>query len=65
MSNVQVKVPTSGPEYSWNPGPHYLVDDDDNVVGVIPATKEVPISQQEFTKVSNIRIYSHIEEMRR
>lgn len=43
--------------YSFYPGPHYLVDDDGNIVGCFLAVKEVPLSKQKFTKVNNIQWY--------
>jgi len=43
--------------YSWYPGLHYLVDDDGNVVGVFPAIKEVPLSEQKWTEVKNITFW--------
>lgn len=52
------KVPDWGePQYSWRPGPHYLIDDDGNVVGCFPAIKEPLLSEQKFSKITNIRRY--------
>ena len=57
-----MKVPTSNNlHYSFWPGPHYLVNDDGNVVGCLPAIKEIPLSEQEYTKVNNIIIYEEYQ----
>ena len=44
--------------YSWYPVDHCLIDDDGNIVGIIPKPKEIPISDQKFTNVNNVKIYS-------
>lgn len=48
---------TNDLHYSFCPGPHYLVDDDRNIVGYLPAIKEVPLFKQEYTTIHNIRWY--------
>lgn len=45
--------------YSWMPIDHYLVDDDGNIVGVFPKPKEIPLSEQKFTKINNITWYGN------
>lgn len=54
---TQVPVDNDQQGYSWYPGPHHLVDDDGNVVGAFPAIKEVPLTEQKFTTIKNIRVY--------
>jgi hypothetical protein len=49
------KVPTVDDlHYSFWPCDHYLIDDDGNIVGVIPKPIEIPLSKQKFTQISNI-----------
>lgn len=44
--------------YSVWPGIHYLIEDDGNIVGYFLATKEIPLSKQQYTKISDICWYN-------
>lgn len=44
--------------YSFWPGPHFLVDDDGNIVGYLSPIKELSLSEQKYTKIKNIRWYN-------
>ena len=53
-----IRVPSSEKTYSWYSPSFDFVDDDGNLIISIPRTPEIPMSQQKFSTIYNIRSFN-------